>query len=381
MTCNLKGGIAVSILAVIAAFPSASAAQDFTIDFGGRYMLDYTVADLTNPDSEIRDEEIRRFRVKASGKLSDKVKYKVETTIDTEDGNELSFEDAYVEFKTGVGNWALIVGQDNTTVSMAEQTSSLFSSVYERAAFTDAFGFSRRLGVIAKTKGDNYTFSAGVFSSNLEGSGGGSTGNGRAASARATYNPIKTDDMTVHLGAYWRYRDKGDDDNSNLRYRQRPFTHVTPSRIINTGRFAKSDQTFGVEAAATNGKFWTSGEASFLKANGDGANPDANFGGYYGEVGAFFGGEKVYKDNKFNRPKVDNPFGKGGIGAFSVVARYDSIDLQDEIYTGKLDTIVLGADWWPTRNTRFGINYFDADATNGSADKAEGVVIRAQFDL
>jgi phosphate-selective porin OprO/OprP len=381
MTLISKKCLAASTLAVATAFSAPTYAQDdFTFKFGGRYMLDYTIADLENPDSKIRDEEIRRFRVKGSGNLTDKVKYKAEITIDPED-NELSFEDAYVEVKTGVGNWAVIVGQDNTTVSMAEQTSSLFSSVYERAAFTDAFGFSRRLGVIAKTKGDNYTFSAGVFSSNLEGSGGGSTGNGKAASARATYNPIKTDDMTVHLGAYWRYRDKGDEENSNLRYRQRPFTHVAPSRIINTGRFAKSDQTFGVEAAATNGKYWTSGEASFLKAKGDGANPDANFGGYYGEVGAFFGGEKVYKGNKFNRPKVDKPFGKGGIGAFSVVARYDSIDLQDEIYTGKLDTIVLGADWWPTRNTRFGINYFDADAENGSADKAEGVVIRAQFDL
>ena len=382
MTLTLKGSLAASTLAVTMALSTASQAEDFTIDFGGRYMLDYTVADLSDPDSEIRDEEIRRLRGKVSGKLNSKWSYKVETTIDTEsDGFNLILEDAYVQFKPGIGNWALIVGQDNTTVSMAEQTSSLFSSVYERAAITDAFGFSRRLGVIAKTSGDNYTFSAGVFSSNLEGDGGGSTGNGKAASARATYNPIKSDDMVVHLGAYWRYRDKGDDDNSDLRYRQRPFTHVAPSRIVNTGRFAKSDNTFGVEAAATTGKLWAAGEASILKANGSGANPDANFGGYYGEVGVFFGGEKVYKGNKFNRPKVDKPFGQGGYGAASFVARYDSLDLQDAIYTGKLDTVILGADWWPTRNTRLGINYFNADAENGSADKGEGFVARAQFDF
>ena len=381
MTLTFKSGLAVSTLAVLMAFPSTSLAQDVTFDFGGRYMLDYTVADLSNPDSEIRDEEIRRMRVKASGKVGSKWSYKVETTIDAEDGNELILEDAYVQYKPGIGNWALIVGQDNTTVSMAEQTSSLFSSVYERAAFTDAFGFSRRLGVIAKTSGDNYTFSAGVFSSNLEGSGGGSTGNGTAATARATYNPVKSEDMTVHLGAYWRYRDKGDEENSDLRYRQRPFTHAAPSRIINTGRFAKSDNTFGIEAAATTGKLWAAGEASFLSANGSDVNPDANFGGYYGEVGMFFGGEKVYKGNKFNRPKVHKPFGQGGIGAFSVVARYDSLDLQDEVYTGKLDTIVLGADWWPTGNTRLGVNYFNADAENGSADKGEGIVARAQFDF
>jgi len=380
MTFTLKGGVAASTLAIIMAFPSASLAQDFTIDFGGRYMLDYTVADISNPDSEIKDEEIRRLRGKVSGKLGGKWSYKVETTLDTDDNN-LILEDAYVQFKPGIGNWAFIFGQDNTTVSMLEQESSLFSGTYERAALTDAFGFSRRLGVVAKTKGDNYSFSAGIFSSNLEGEGGGSTGNGKAASAHATYNPIKTDDTMVHLGAYWRYRSKGDEENSNLRYRQRPFTHVTSSRIIDTGRFAKSDNTFGLEAAAIQGKFWAAGEVSFLKANGAGTNPDANFGGYSGEAGVFFGGKKGYKGNKFARPKVYAPFGQGGYGAVSFVAHYDSLDLQDAVYTGKLDTFVLGADWWPTANTRVGINYFNADAENGSAEKGEGFVARAQFDF
>lgn len=380
MTLILKSSLTASLITITMGFVSTASAQDFTIDFGGRYMLDYTVADISGPDSKIRDEEIRRLRGRVSGKIGSKWSYKVETTLDTDDGNNLILEDAYVQFKPGIGNWALIIGQDNTTVSMAEETSSLFSSVYERAAFTDAFGFSRRLGVIAKTSGDNYTFSAGVFSSNLEGEGGGSTDNGKAASARATYNPIKTDDMVVHLGTYWRYREKGD-ESSNLRYRQRPFTHAAPSRIINTGRFAKSDNTFGVEAAATTGTLWAAGEASVLKANGAGTNPDANFGGYYGEVGVFFGGKKVYKGHKFNRPKVDKPFGQGGYGAVSFVARYDSLDLQDAVYTGKLKTTVLGADWWPTRNTRLGVNYFNADAENGSADKGEGFLARAQFDF
>ena len=379
MTLTFKGGLTTSVLSLALALPSLASAQDITIDFGGRYMLDYTVADLSNPDSEIQDEEIRRLRGKVSGKIGSKWSYKVETTIDTEDGN-LILEDAYIQFNPGVGNWKFIFGQDNTTVSMLEQESSLFSGTYERAALTDAFGFSRRLGVVAKTSGDNYSFSAGVFSSNLEGEGGGSTGNGKAASAHATYNPIRTDDSIVHLGAYWRYRDKGD-DSSDLRYRQRPFTHVAPSRIIDTGRFAKSDNTFGLEAATIQGRFWAASEVSFLKANGSGANPDANFSGYSGEAGVFFGGKKGYKGNKFARPKVDAPFGQGGYGAISLVAHYDSLDLQDAIYTGKLDTIVLGADWWPTTHTRLGVNYFNADAENGAADKGEGFVARAQFDF
>jgi phosphate-selective porin OprO/OprP len=379
MTPTIKGSMAASILAAIMALPNVSFAQEFTFDVGGRFMLDYTIADLSNPDSEIKDEEIRRFRVNASGKLGKNLKYKVETTIDTDD-DKLVFEDALIEYKPGGGAWKIKAGQQKTTVSLDEQTSSRFISTLERSAFTDAFGFSRRLGVTASTSGDNYSFSAGIFTSNLEGSGGGSPDRGKAASARVTYNPVKSEDMTVHLGASWRYREKGE-DSSNLRYRQRPYTHVAPSRIVDTGRFAKSDNTFGIEAAATTGKLWAAGEASILSANGADANADANFGGYYGEVGMFFGGKKVYKGGKFNRPEVDKPFGQGGYGAVSLVARYDSVDLQDEVYTGKLDTVVLGADWWPTGKTRFGINYFNADAENGSADKGEGVVARFGFDF
>lgn len=379
MTFTSKTLLMLSTLTFSAALAPESFAQDITVDFGGRYMLDYTVADITGPDSEINDEAIRRLRGKVSGKVGSKWSYKFETTLDPEDDN-LILEDAYVQYKPGFGNWSFTFGQDNTTVSLDELTSSLFSSTLERSAMTDAFGFSRRLGVIAKTSGDNYGFFAGLFTSNLEGEDGGSPDRGKAASARAYYNPIKTDETVLHLGASWRYREKGE-DSSNIRYRQRPYSNVAPSRIINTGRFAKSDNIFILEAAAVQGKFWTSGEVSYLKANGQGANPDANFGSYYGEVGAFFGGKKVYKGGRFNRPEVYKPFGRGGYGAVSVVARYDSIDLQDDVYLGKLDTVILGADWWPTRNTRLGVNYFNADAENGSADKGEGFLARAQFDF
>jgi len=378
MKFSLKCGVAVCVVSA-GLMAETAWAGDPTINFGGRFMLDYTIADITNPDSEIRDEEIRRFRAKVFGDLSETLEYKVEITIDPEDDN-LIFEDAFLKFTPGGGNWAITAGQQKTTNSLDEQTSSRFISTLERSAFTDAFGFDRRLGATVSTKGDNYSFAAGIFSSNLEGDGGGSTGQGKAASARVTYNPVKTKEAVVHLGASWRYRDKGD-DNSNLRYRQRPYTHVAPSRIVDTGRFAESDNFFGLEAAATNGKMWAAGELAYLKANGAGTNLDANLGGHYAEVGMFFGGKKVYKGNKFNRPKVDKPFGQGGMGAVSVVARYDSVDLQDAVYTGKLDTIVLGVDWWPTKKTRFGINYFNADAENGSADEGEGVLFRGQFDF
>lgn len=369
----LKGGTCASIFALSMAATPFAAAQDATIKIGGRVMLDYTMADIGGVD--LNASEARRVRLNASGKYGNSIKYKVE--LNKASGDSINIEDAYIQFTPASSKFKIKVGQFNTHNSLDEQTSSRFMSTIERAAFTDAFAFNRRLGVSVGTSGKNYTFDAGIFAENLEAD---NVEEGHAFSARGTFNPVKTDETLVHLGAAWRYRSKGD-TASDLRYRQRPYTHVAPSRIIDTGRFAKSDNFLGAEAAVIHNNLWASGEYAVLSASGSGTNTDGDFSGFYGEVGVFFGGKKTYKGGKFNRPKVDNPIGDGGMGAVSLVARYDSLDLQDAVYTGKLETMVLGADWWPTKQTRIGVNYFDANATNGSAPDASGVVARLGFDF
>jgi len=367
MTKYFKGGACASVLALSMAATPFAAAKDATLKIGGR------VTDIGGTD--INATEARRVRLNASGKYGDNIKYKVE--LNKASGDAINVEDAFIQFTPTDSRFKVKVGQFNTHNSIEEQTSSRFTATIERAAFTDAFGFNRRVGISVGTSGKNYTFDAGAFTANLEDEG---LDEGHAFSARGTFNPIKTDETLVHLGAAWRNRTQGD-DASDIRYRQRPYTHVAPSRIIDTGRFADSDNFYGAEAAILHNNLWASAEYGALSANGSDANPDANFSGFYGAVGVFFGGKRTYKGGRFNRPKVDRPLGKGGYGAFSLVARYDTVDLQDSVYTGELDTIVLGADWWPTKQTRVSLNYFDADATNGSAPEANGVVGRMYFDF
>lgn len=374
MTTIFKGGLAASTLALLMALPAASFAQDLTVKIGGRAMLDYTIGEIG--DQNIDATEARRVRLNATGTYGSAIKYKVE--LNTDSSGDVNVEDAYLEFKPEGAGLKVKVGQFRTYNSLDEQTSSRFSSAIERAAFTDAFGFDRRVGVSVSTAGDNYTLDVGAYTTNLEEDGG--PDEGHALAIRGTFNPIKTDETITHLGASWRYRSKGG-SAPDLRYRQRPFTHAAPSRIIDTGRFADSDNFYGVEAAVLHKNFWAAGEYGMLAADGSGANEDADFSGFYAEVGMTLGGKKVYKGGKFNRSKVDNPVGEGGYGAVALVARYDSVDLQDEVYTGKLNTIILGADWMPTEHTRIRLNYFNADAENGSADKGEGVVARLGFDF
>lgn len=384
MTYFARGAAASSLLALVMALPGLAQAQDdLTVNVGGRINLDYTFADLDGPEGDINGSELRRARLSIDGEYGDNLGYKFE--LQTDDSGEVVVEDAYLQFKPKNLGVVVKVGHHRTTNSLDEQTSSRFTSVIERAAFTDAFGLDRRAGVSVEKKGSNYTAAFGVYSENLEGSA--FDNQGSAISARATYNPIKEGDRVAHLGASWRFRDAAENSNPEidgeelLRFRQRPFTHQTDDRIIETERFASSDNFFGIEAAYKNGPFWTAGEYAVIEAQGGAGNADARFQGYYGEVGMFFGGQRSYSGGKFGRPKVDNPITEGGFGAFSLTARVDVLDLEDGANTGQLDTYIIGADWYPTTHTRFAINAFIADATDGTADNATGIVSRMYFDF
>lgn len=277
-------------------------------------------------------------------------------------------------------------------------TSSRFISTLERAAFTDAFEFNRRLGATVNAKGGRYTLSAGVFGDNLEED---SLKEGLAAAARATFNPVKTDDTIVHLGGSLRYRQTGD-TQVDFRYRQRPVSHI-PGRIISTGRIADSDFFIGAEAAAIHKIFWAAGEYGVTFADCNAAAAcigDPTLDGAYGELGVFLGGKRGYKGGAFNRPGIDTPVSKGGKGALALVAHFDTIDLSGAgVDGGGYDSYTLGAEWWATKYTHVGVNLFKVDADLGGEtsgldsnfaalvtsgvrnEDVTGVIVRAQFDF
>ena len=119
---------------------------------------------------------------------------------------------------------------------------------------------------------------------------------------------------------------------------------------------------------------------------------DATFDAFSAEIGYIIGGKQGYKGGKFSRTKVDNAVGEGGWGAFSVVARYDHLDLSEAPpefdgtdNAGELDTFVVGANWWMTNYSRIAVNYFNVDADNNGlspfGDSGEGIVTRLQLDF
>ena len=373
--------------------PSWAGAPEFEAEGGwsfkpfGRLNIDGGTVNI--PDSTGRTDgfgsEIRRARVGLGGDIPGGFGYKIEVDFA---GDEVAITDAIITYDDGP--LTLTVGQHNNFQSLEELTSSRWSSFMERAAFTDAFGFERRLGVSAQVDvTDTIILQAGVFTDNIAEL----PGDTWSGDARIVASP-KMGDAQLHLGGSVHYTDVPDGDT--VRYRQRPLVHFTSERFINTGDIgASSEFSAGLEAGIISGPFHAVGEAFWQTANLPGAlGEDANFFGGYAEVGMFLtpGDRRGYKGGKFDRTRPANPVDEGGMGAFQINARYDYLDLTDAdagIIGGTQNGYFASLVWVPTDYTRLTFNYGRlqySDAVyataSGSRDYSVDVLgMRAQIDF
>ena len=349
----------------------------------GRLMFD---AGFTNaPDSTGASDgfgnEVRRARLGASGDMPGGFGYKFEVDFA---GNEISVADAILSYENGPIEIA--IGQHNNFQSLEELTSSLHTTFIERAAFTDAFGFERRLGAsITYARGDVLA-QAGVFTDNLEDT----DSKNRGADARIVFMP-KAGDTQLHFGGSFHYNDL-DDPAAQLRYRQRPLVHFTSQRFIDTRSMGADSETgYGLEAAAIAGRFHAAAEGYWQSVDMPGVADDPSFFGGYVEAGVFLTDDtRGYKGGKFDRTKPSSPVGEGGIGSVQFTLRYDHLDLNDAgILGGRQAGYFAALVWKPTDYTALMLNYGrlqykDAILSTASGDTSYGVDaigMRAQIDF
>ena len=349
----------------------------------GRLMFD---AGFTNaPDSTGASDgfgnEVRRARLGASGDMPGGFGYKFEVDFA---GNEISVADAILSYENGPIEIA--IGQHNNFQSLEELTSSLHTTFIERAAFTDTFGFERRLGAsITYARGDVLA-QAGVFTDNLEDT----DSKNRGADARIVFMP-KAGDTQLHFGGSFHYNDL-DDPAAQLRYRQRPLVHFTSQRFIDTRSMGADSETgYGLEAAAIAGRFHAAAEGYWQSVDMPGVADDPTFFGGYFEAGVFLTDDtRGYKGGKFDRTKPSSPVGEGGIGSVQFTLRYDHLDLNDVgIVGGRQAGYFAALVWKPTDYTALMLNYGrlqykDAILPTASGDTSYGVDaigMRAQIDF
>ena len=236
----------------------------------GRLNLDAGLTDFSDTE-DIADgfgSELRRARLGVTGSGSGGFGYKFEIDVA---GNDVEVTDAIITYKHD--GLTVTAGQHNNFQSLEELTSSRFSSFIERAAFTDAFGFERRLGFSVQAPVGDVLLQAGVFTDNADDL----PGQGWSADGRAVLSP-KVGATQLHLGGSVHFAESEAGDS--LRYRQRPLVHFTSTRPINTG-YITTDSEFGagVESGVIAGPLHIVSEAFWQTVNRPGTFDDANFFG------------------------------------------------------------------------------------------------------
>lgn len=350
----------------------------------GRLMFD--AGTVSAPETTGSDDgfgnEVRRARLGASGDIPGGFGYKFELDFA---GNEVEAADAYLSY--GDGPLEVIVGHHNNFQSLEELTSSLHTSFIERAAFTDAFGFERRIGVSASYEAGIVLAQLGAFTDNFDDTG---TDN-RGVDARLVLMP-NMGEAQLHFGGSLHYNKLGEDDAS-VRYRQRPLVHFTSTRFVDTGTLgAETEFGAGFETAIIAGQFHAVAEGFWQKVDLPLAADSPTFFGGYAEVGYFLskGDSRGYKGGKFDRTKPVNPVGEGGIGSVQLNLRYDHLDLSDSgIIGGIQNGYQASLVWKPTDYTLFSLNYGRMDYEDAVLPTAEGETdygvdsfgVRAQVDF
>jgi len=356
--------------------------------FKPRGRIQYDVGTVNAPNAIVDPglgfaNEARRIRLGASGKIPGGFGFKMEADLTN---GEVVLTDAFFTYKDK--GLTITAGQQNPFQGLEELSSSNDTSFIERSAWTDAFDFKRRVGLSAQYASGPVLVQGGVFTDNITDLGDDGN-NSIGLEGRVAVAP-KIGDTQLHFGGSYHWYDFGD-TITTARYRQRPLVHVTDTRFINTGNIsaAKSQASYGLEAAAIAGRFHAAAETHWLKLNRTGFADPTFFGGSI-EAGIFLTDDtRRYKNGYFDAVKVKNPVGKGGFGALQFNVRYDHLDLNDAgIIGGIQESYQASLIWTPVDYVRFMLNYGNlsykdaAIAAGATRDYSVDVVgARAQFSF
>ena len=354
-----------------------------SIRIGGRIQVDATAYN-SDVAGHSDGTEIRRARLFAQGNLGKPWGYKLQYDF-ADDIVIDGLRDAYLDFK-GFESFKIRVGHTKESFSLQNMTSSKYVLFTERA-LPIVFSRGRNLGLQVSHNDKNWSAAVGIYGRGVNGAQL-DNDEGFGASSRFTYAPINEGNRVLHLGATAAYRSTG--SNDILRFRIRPESHQTNTRLVDTGFFdADTYNRFVGETAFISGPFHVQGEYYHTSVDRDiSTNADLDFSGFYVEGGWFLTGESMnYKPSKgiYSRVTPKGIVGKGGIGAWQVALRYSSLDLTDEDITGgEEDNFTLGLNWYATPNIRFAasyVNVLDVKGGINDGDEPESFQIRSQVEF
>lgn len=375
----------------------------FKVNFGGR--IHYDLASISSDSGLGANEsgglyggnalegsgaEFRRARLYLSGTLWEDFLFKAQYDFA---GGDVAFKDMYLGMKNIPVFGTALFGQMHEPFSLEELTSSNYITFMERSLPTGAFAPSRKTGFHLSNAvlDKRMTWAAGIFygDSGDDGDSNFDDITSTDVTARVTGLPFYKNkgEQLLHIGLGYSHQflDQGD---TTVRYRNRPESHLTDVRLVDTGNIdADSADLLNPEIAFVWGHFSLQGEYFWTSVESI-AGDDPTFQGAYVYGSWFVTGEnRSYSTSsgKFDRVEPKTNFMDGGIGAWELAARWSWLDLNDsEVNGGEQNDITVGINWHLNPNYRLMLNYVYAKVEDrpGFADgNADIIQTRFQVDF
>lgn len=392
---------------------------DFSIAFHGVFQLDaasYDQSKTLDPAVTGRDlnsgTNFRRARIGMNGKMFKDFDYNILLDFGGAGAEDVGrFHEAWIQY-SGFKSAKLRVGEFPPNVGLADAGSANASPFLERAASAEIArnfaGGDTRMGVSAFNSYDRWMWAVAVTGNtvsqlNTQATAftAANTDEQLGLTARLAGTPLKGKDWLVHTGINYSAVINPADAGASaaVRYpvqlRDRPELRVDGTRLIDTGALnAQSAAATGVELGWQSGPLFAQGEAftyDIKRLAPTAGVTDPSFSGWYIEGGWSLTGEA----RKYNTataafdgvtPKTNFDPKTGHWGAFEIVGRYSTIDLDyhadavlatDRVRGGQQDIGTLGLDWQLNPSVRF---VFEGQSVKVVRMSSSGVPIGQKYN-
>lgn len=242
------------------------------------------------------------------------------------------------------------------------------------------------LGAAARVYGDGWHVGVQVSADDVTNPG--TASDSMTIAGRTHWNPVKTKEWLLHVGAWGFYENLAADVTRPTRAIAvggffNDTLRVLPGNLPNP----ESGYGYGFELGAFHRSLWAYGEygaRTIDTRTGPGTRQDA----WAVAGGWFLTGESppyLARGGVWSRPKVRHAFVDGGPGAIEMAARYEALDYSDNPTAGRGTALTLGANWYLNNFVRLQLNAIDWTARNPNAtgvandDHGQTLVGRAQI--
>lgn len=297
----------------------------------------------------------------------------------------------------GDANKYLQFGQFKQPNSMEELSSTKNNDFIAKAAITNAFGMSRRVGAAFNYGDVNWGITASAFGRELTRNA--KEGNGYGV--RGYFAPINETGSILHLGASYVSYDAqtgvfGPNTDDLAKYSYKPVDIGNALLSINVDHADKVG-TLGLEGLWVKGPFKLQGEYMRTDVSRNSGFDDFKAdGGYVSGLWNITGETWGYKAGTPTTPLPNEP----GRGMWQLGLRYEQLDLNDGspiltggvptgidgILGGKVNTWTVGVNWYLRSNFKFALDYVKASSSKYNLaaganvdDDPSAISARAQF--